>query len=227
MPDDVDSVETSQDGSEEPYVVIHNLQGLISLVQMNVLEFHPWGARVDHIERPDRLVFDLDPGPGVSWEMMQECAIEVRDFLDNAGLTSFVRTSGGAGLHVVAPIARRSTWEEAGDFAHQVALRLVERSPQKYVANMRKALRKDRIFIDYVRNRRSATAIASYSTRAREGAPVATPLDWPELSQIASASQFNIFNVVERLKPTRKAAWKDFFTVRQSLTRAAWKELRK
>jgi bifunctional non-homologous end joining protein LigD len=227
LPDDVDQAVISEESGEEPHVVIRDLRGLISLVQMNVLEFHPWGAKVDRIERPDRMVFDLDPGPGVKWEAMRECARELRDLLSRAELESFLRTSGGKGLHLVVPINRRSDWDEVGEFARQVALHFVERSPAKYVANMRKDLRKGRIYIDYVRNRRTATAIASFSTRARAGAPVATPLEWKELDAVESADQFHVGNIMQRLKMVKATVWRDFFTIKQSLTSKSWKAIGK
>jgi bifunctional non-homologous end joining protein LigD len=221
LPDAVDSVFVREKKKEEPYVVIGDLRGLISLVQMSSLELHPWGARADRLERPDMIVFDLDPGEGVAWKDVRQAAVEIRDVLLEAELESFVRTSGGKGLHVVVPITRRNSWEEVGDFSQGIALRLAQRSPTRYVANMRKDLRKGRIFIDYHRNRRGATAIASYSTRARAGAAVATPLEWDELADVTSASQWTVANVPDRLRSVGSSVWEGYHTARQSITRSA------
>jgi bifunctional non-homologous end joining protein LigD len=221
LPDAVDSILIREKEAKEPYVVIHDLSGLIALVQVSVLELHPWGSRIDRLERPDLMVFDLDPGEGVTWNDLQHAAVDVRDVLAEAGLESFVRTSGGKGLHVVVPITRRSSWDEVGQFCEQIAKGMAGRSPQQYVANMRKNLRKGRIFIDYLRNRRGATSIASYSTRARAGAPVATPLDWDELTETTSADQWTVRNLPERLEALSSFPWDGFESTRQSLTRHA------
>lgn len=227
MPKDVGQVVVQEKGEEEPYIVIHDLAGLISLVQINSLELHPWGARIDRIEKPDVMIIDLDPGPGVPWPAIKKGAIEIRDELQRLGLTSFVRTSGGKGLHVVTPLSRRAGWDEVGEFARLLAVGLAARSPKQYVANMRKELRKGRIFIDYVRNRRGATAIGNYSTRARASASVATPIGWDELSKLKSAEQFNVTNVSRRLRSLKESPWEDYFTLKQSITKAALMRVRK
>ena len=164
-------------------------------------------------------MFDLDPGEGVPWNAVKEAAVDIRDLLANADLTSFVRTSGGKGLHVVVPITRRNTWDEVGEFAQQVAVGLAQNYPKRFVANMRKALRKGRIFIDYHRNKRGATSIASYSTRARPGAPVAAPLAWDELVDSEAANQWTILNLPDRLAALATDPWASFSDVRQSITR--------
>lgn len=202
------------------YVVIDDLAGLVSLVQMGVLEIHPWPARADNVEAPDRLVFDLDPGEGVPWKNVVVAARDVRDRLGELGLESFLRTSGGKGLHVVAPLARRNSWDEIKAFAKAVADRLVRQAPDRYIATMSKAKRRGKVFVDYLRNHRGATAIASYSTRAREGAPVAAPLAWHELSVRIKPNGFTVKNVPQRLAKLKADPWEGFFKVRQSLTRA-------
>ena len=162
----VASVEIEDDGESAAYLYIRDLTGLISLVQLGVLEFHPWGARVDQVERPDQIVLDFDPAENVAWEKVVEGAIRMRDLLADLGLVSFVRTTGGKGLHVVVPIARRSTWDDVKKFARDAAEQLVRRWPRDYIATASKAKRQGKIYIDYLRNSRSATAIGSYSTRS-------------------------------------------------------------
>jgi bifunctional non-homologous end joining protein LigD len=221
LPDAVDSVAVREKAGEEPYVVVRDLAGLISLVQFGVLELHPWGARADRLDRPDTLVFDLDPGDGVAWREVVRAAVEIREFLRQAGLESFVRTSGGKGLHVVVPITRRSDWDEVAEFAADVAAGFARRFPDRYVANMRKQLRRGKIFLDHLRNRRGATSVASYSTRARAGAPVATPLDWAELPDLEASDDWTAYNVPERLATLTADPWEGFGTLRQSITRHA------
>jgi bifunctional non-homologous end joining protein LigD len=206
-------------GKREEYVMIRDLAGLISLVQMGVLEMHPWPAREDNLERPDYLVFDLDPGEGVTWKDVVQGAKDVRQRLEDVGLTTFLRTSGGKGLHVVVPIARRTSWEDVKEFAKSVADKMAGDEPGRYIATMSKAKRRGKLYVDYLRNQQGATAIASYSTRARAGAPVSTPLAWEELGKIKQANQFNIANLPARLAKLKRDPWADFASTRQSLTR--------
>ncbi len=221
MPESVRGVEIKEKDEIEPYLVVDDLGGLISLVQLGALEFHPWPARADNVERPDRLVFDLDPAEDVAWDEVVRGAREVRDLLEALGLQSFVRTSGGKGLHVVAPIDRRTTWEQHKEFARGVAETLVRAAPDRYVATMTKAKRRGKIFVDYLRNQRGATAIASYATRARAGAPVATPLRWSELTTLESSDHYTVANVRDRLRRLKKDPWEGFTGVRQSITAKA------
>jgi bifunctional non-homologous end joining protein LigD len=194
---------------------------------MGVLEFHPWPAREDKIERPDMLVFDLDPGEGLDWTDVVQGARDVRDCLEALGLESFLRTSGGKGLHVCAPLARRNTWEELKEFARGVGETMVRAAPDRYVVNMSKAKRRGKIFVDYLRNQRGATAIASYSTRARPGAPIATPLRWDELSTKLKADAYTVANIGERLQRRGfKDPWADFFKLKQSITRTMLRDVR-
>jgi bifunctional non-homologous end joining protein LigD len=161
----------------------------------------------------------LDPGEGVGWKDVVRGAQDVRAALEDVGLTTFLRTSGGKGLHVCVPISRRNTWDEVKQFAKSVADTMAREQPDRYIATMSKAKRRGKVYVDYLRNQRGATAIASYSTRARAGAPVATPLDWAELGKTQSANRFNIENLPARLGKLKRDPWKDFFSTRQSLTR--------
>jgi bifunctional non-homologous end joining protein LigD len=226
MPESVRGVAIKEKDGVDEYVVIDDLPGLISLVQLGVMEFHPWPAREDKVERPDRLVFDVDPDEKVSWAAVRQAAIDVRDCLEALGLQSFLRTSGGKGLHVVAPIDRRSSWDAVKEFARGVAELMVRAAPDSYVANMSKAKRRGKIFIDYLRNQRGATAVASYSTRARPGAPVATPLAWEELAKLRSADWFTVENLPHRLKRLQADPWEALFGVRQSITAKALSQVR-
>jgi bifunctional non-homologous end joining protein LigD len=206
-------------GKKEEYVAIDDVAGLVALVQMGVLELHPWPAREDKLERPDQLVFDLDPGEGVTWGDIVRGARELRERLEGAGLKTFLRTSGGKGLHIVVPLGRRNTWEEFKAFAKSVADAMTRDDPDHYIATLSKAKRKGKIFVDYLRNQRGATAVASYSTRARKGAPVAVPIAWDELSTRTKPDMFNVTNLPKRLDKLKNDPWADFFKTRQSITR--------
>lgn len=225
MPASVHGVNIKEKDEVEEYLVVSDVTGLIALVQLGALEFHPWPAREDKVERPDRLVFDLDPAEEVTWGDIMQGAKEVRDLLTALGLESFVRTSGGKGLHVVAPIDRRTTWERHIEFARGVAETLVRAAPDRYTATMSKAKRRGKIFVDYLRNQRGATAVASYSTRARAGAPVAAPLSWDELSSKTKPDMYTVANIGDRLAQLRSDPWKGFSQLRQSITAAALKML--
>ena len=198
-------------------LTLNNLEGLIDLVQAGVLEIHPWGSTVANLEKPDRLIFDLDPGEGVPWSAVIEAAIDVRDRLEDVGLTSFVKTSGGKGLHVVLPIQPSVEWVAAKKFTQAVAETMAKSRPDRYVATMAKAARRGRIFIDYLRNGRGATAVAPYSTRALPLASVSAPLGWDELSEGVRADHYKIDNLRQRLDVLKEDPWPDFFKIRQRL----------
>jgi len=197
------------------YLFIDGLPGLLALVQMGVLEVHPWGSQVETLERPDRMTLDLDPSPEVPWGRMIETALTIRTRLRELGLESFVKTTGGKGLHVVAPLQAKQSWEEMKEFSRAVAEEFVQAAPQWFVATMTKAKRTGKIFIDFFRNTRGATAVAAYSTRARPGAPVSTPLSWDELPSLKSADAYTLGTVPARLAGLRSDPWKGFFEVRQ------------
>ncbi|WP_448188628.1 non-homologous end-joining DNA ligase [Azospirillum sp. sgz301742] len=202
------AVRRVRSGGEE-WLAVDDLAGLVALVQMGVLELHPWGATVDDLERPDRIVFDLDPDEGVPWAQVVAGAREIRADLETRGLRSFVKTTGGKGLHVVLPIEPAADWGTVKTFAYDVAARLAERQPERYTTNPLKEARGGRIFLDHLRNSRGATAVAAYSTRAHPGAPVATPLDWEGLRDDP-----NRYSVADLPKGD---PWTGFFEVRQRL----------
>lgn len=196
-----------KDGGKDDYLYIEDAQGLLDLVQMNALEMHPWGSRIDDLEHPDTLVFDLDPGSGVKWSAVAAAARDVRARLKEIGMESFLRTSGGKGLHVVLPIRPGPSWDEAKDFCEAVAAAMATQSPDKYVSTASKAKRKGVVFIDWLRNGRGATSVASWSLRARAGAPVAMPLRWDELSKIGSGADFDMKKALARSARLRKPIW--------------------
>ena len=185
---------------------------------MGVLEIHPWPARDDNVERPDYLVFDLDPGEGVDVEGRRARRQRHARPARSVGLKTFLRTSGGKGLHVVVPIARRNTWDEFKAFAKSVADTMTRDAPDRYIATMSKAKRRGKIFVDYLRNQRGATAIASYSTRRRSGAPSPRRSPGTNLSPQTRPDMFNIKNLPKRLDKLKSDPWADFFTTRQSIT---------
>jgi bifunctional non-homologous end joining protein LigD len=208
--------------SEEELLVIRNLEGLTSLVQAGVLEIHPWGAIVNDPDRPDRVVFDLDPGEGVAWPEVIAAALEVRARLAAIKLESFVKTSGGKGLHVAVPVRPAHSWDEVNwdevnGFARRLAEDMAKEAPRRFTARLGKKGRSGRIFIDYLRNGRGATAVAAYSTRARSGAPVSTPLAWEELTPEVRADHYRVGNLLNRLRYLTSDPWEGFTTLAQSL----------
>jgi bifunctional non-homologous end joining protein LigD len=215
MPADVHPIHLTEKGKEQTYLSIDTLQGLLALVQFGAMEFHPWGATTQDTNHPDRLIFDLDPDPAVPWAKVVETAFEVRDRLKKRKLKSFVKTTGGKGLHVVAPLDGTQTWEVVKRFAHDIAQAFADENPDEFIAVMSKKDRKGKIFVDYLRNERSATAVSPYSTRARTGAPVATPLSWAELSPSIDPHNFTVQAVSRRLKTLKKDPWEGFFKLKQ------------
>jgi bifunctional non-homologous end joining protein LigD len=204
-------------GEKEKMLATDTVEGLIELVQAGVVEIHPWGSTLADLERPDRLIFDLDPGEDVPWRAVIAAARDVRGKLAELGLASFVKTSGGKGLHVVLPIEPTTDWDAAKAFTQSVAEAMARAQPDRYVATMSKAKRRGRIYIDYVRNGRGATAVAAYSTRALPSASVSTPLAWDELSESIRADHFRIDNLGQRLAVLKDDPWHGFFTLKQRL----------
>jgi bifunctional non-homologous end joining protein LigD len=187
-------------GKTYEYLYIDNAKGLIELAQMGAIELHPWGAKVGKIGYPDRLIFDLDPDEAVPFDAVKMAAKDLRKRLKKKGLESYLKCTGGKGLHVSVPLAEKNNWKEVKDFCAGIAETMVSEVPAAYIATMSKTKRKGKIFIDYFRNDYTATAIGHYSVRARAGAPVAAPLEWRELDRLRSASQFTMSDVLKRLK---------------------------
>ena len=197
-------------------ISVDDIDGVIALVQGGVLEIHTRGTTIDKREYADRLVFDLDPGPGVGWKDLVAAARDVRERLEGIKLKCFLKTSGGKGLHVVLPI-KPVPWEEGKAFAKAVAEAMEADEPDRYLSTAAKAKRNKRIFVDYLRNSREATAIAPYSTRARPGAPVSVPVDWSELGSLKGADQYTVRNLPQRLSRMRKDPWATIGRIKQSL----------
>ena len=206
-------------GNNANYLVVRDAQGLMELVQFNSLEFHPWGSTAERPDSANRVIFDLDPGPGVSFDEVKRAARHVRALLEQVGLTTFLRTTGGKGLHVVVPLKPGCEWDLVKGFAQGFAVALEKAEPKRFVSVSTLKKRPGKIFVDYLRNGRGATAVASYSLRAREGAPVALPIAWSELSRLASGNQFDMETVLKRLKRRRKDPWEGIDDVEQDLSR--------
>ena len=206
-----------------PYGVVHDVAGIVGLAQMGVLEMHPWGSREDELEKPDRIVFDLDPDTDLPWSQLTATALLLRSELGRLGLDSWVKSTGGKGLHVVVPVTRRLEWGPVKDFARAFVDSIVRIEPRMFTANMSKSKRSGKIFIDYLRNSRGATAVAPFSTRARPGAPVAVPLGWEELEGMKERPEFSVTNVKPRLEMADP--WADMAKSRQSITKAARQRL--
>lgn len=199
-----------KDGGSEDYLFIEDVRGILQCVQMGTIEFHGWAARSDDVEAPDRMIFDLDPDEGLDFEQVKKAARDIRDRLSDLGLVSFAMLSGGKGVHVLVPLTTGHSWDTHKDFARRFAEALSLAEPDRFTATMSKAKRKGRIFIDWLRNQRGSTAVVPYSARARPGAPVAIPLDWSELKDMADAHPFSIDDakrLLERAQGKALAGW--------------------
>ncbi len=179
-------------GEIEDYVYVKDLAGIIACVQMGTIEFHGWGSRVEDVERPDRLVFDIDPDEGLGFEVVRKAARDLKRYLADMGLQTFPMLTGGKGVHVIVPLTPQAEWPAVKDFAQRFCVALATAEPDRFTANLAKARRKGRMFLDYLRNQRGATAIMPYSTRARENAPVAAPITWDELDDMPSGARFTV-----------------------------------
>ncbi len=221
VPDAVRRIEI--DG--ETHLAVEDLAGLVALVQIGVLEIHPWGSTVKKLETPDLITFDLDPDVGLPWSQVTAAALEVREALAGMGLRSFAKTTGGKGLHVVVPLTPKLDWETIKAFTKAVAEQIAGRNPQRYTTNQSKRARQGRIYIDYLRNGRGATAIGAYSTRARPGAPVATPVFWEEVESGVRPEGFTVATVPGRLAALKSDPWAELGKVRQTVTAAARRKL--
>jgi bifunctional non-homologous end joining protein LigD len=225
VPKALDTVQVKEGGGVESYMVVDSMTGLAALVQMGVLEIHTWNSRKDKLEYPDRFVMDIDPDPSVSWDKVAGTALLIRERLRELGLTSFLKTTGGKGLHVVVPLSAKENWDEVKAFTKALAEDIVRSAPDSFTSKMTKARRAGRIFVDYMRNIRGATAVEVYSTRAKPDAPVSAPIEWDELADGARSDSFNIRNMPERIKKLKRDPWEGFSGVRQSITNTAKKKL--
>jgi bifunctional non-homologous end joining protein LigD len=209
----------------EIHLAVENLSGLVALVQIGVLEIHPWGSTAKKLETPDLVTFDLDPDVGLPWSQITAAALEVREALTGLGLRSFAKTTGGKGLHVVVPLTPKLDWDAIKAFAKAVAEEITAGNPGRYTTNQSKRARQGRIYIDYLRNGRGATAIGAYSTRARPGAPVATPVSWDEVEAGVRPDTFTVRTVPGRLEALKSDPWAEIGKVKQTVSAAARRKL--
>ena len=209
---------TEGEGEPKPYAFVSDARGLVALIQHGVIETHIWGARYDNLDKPDRLVLDLDPGPGVPWRVIKTSAQQVRRLFAELGLESWVKLTGGKGIHVVVPIERRVQWDVVNGFAKACAERLVRDTPALYVVKASKAIRDNRIFIDWMRNSRGATFAAPWCARARPGAPVSVPLRWDELGAVRKPDAYSVPKVMKMVTAGQVDPWDDLLQCKQWLT---------
>jgi len=224
FPDEIGRCEVPEkDGSVTVFAMVRDVQGLIALVQMGVLEIHPWGSRADDLDHPDRLIFDLDPDEGVPWDRIVNAALTLRGRLGDLGLVTFPKTTGGKGLHLVVPVEPALDWDQAKAFTRAVVEGLEAEFPTLYTSSLAKKARRGRIFIDYLRNGRGATAVAAYSTRAKPSATVSVPLTWEEVEGGIRADHFTIESLPRRLQSLSADPWAELPETVQRISRAALK----
>ncbi|MES1990480.1 MAG: DNA ligase D [Pseudomonadota bacterium] len=216
FPDQMKTIRLKENsGKTQDYFYVDDVAGLLAGTQMNVLEWHLWGVSIDALEKPERLIFDIDPDEAVNFSEVKRAAEDVRAYLKDKGLKSFPLVTGGKGIHVIAPLKPEAGWEEVKTFCKQAAIDMAEAEPDRFVATSSKAKRKGKMFIDYLRNERGSTAIAPWSTRSREGAPVAVPVSWPQLKKVKHANEFSLTEALKRAKLSDP--WTDYFDLEQTL----------
>lgn len=218
-------LDKSLDPEHARLIQADNVTAVVEAAQMGTVEFHTWNARSDRIDRPDRIIFDLDPDPALPWSRMVDATSMAVDLLAELGLKAFLKTSGGRGMHVVVPIDRRQGWDCVSDFARGVTARLASEAPEQIVAKMGPKNRVGKIFVDYLRNQRGASTVAAYSVRARPGLPVSVPISREELQQITGADQWSIHNLNERLREQTGDPWSDYASTRQTISARLLKAL--
>ncbi|MDF2940859.1 MAG: ykoU [Gammaproteobacteria bacterium] len=212
----ISSVEIKEkDGQKRPTMLIKKEQDLIHLLQFGALELHTWGSLADNIDKPDRMVFDLDPGPHVEFTAIIEAAKVLKAGLEELNLQSFVKTSGKKGLHIFVPLKRVHDWETVKVFSKNMADQMAEIASNKFVSTISKAKREGKILIDYLRNERGATCVAAYSTRATDSASISVPLSWDELDSIEASNVFDLANIEPRLN--KNDPWADYFRIKQTI----------
>ena len=207
------------------YLIADSPAAVVSLVQMDVLEIHTWNTRIEHVEQPDRIVFDIDPGTQVPWKKVVESARLVRRVLDTLGLASFLKTTGGKGLHVVVPIVPREDWKVCLEFSRSLAEAIERHDPDQYTTAFAKSGRERKILVDYLRNNRTNTSVSAFSTRARQGAPVSMPLRWEELTPALNPASWTVRTAERRLSSLRRDPWQDYWKTKQRLSAKATRAL--
>lgn len=220
MPETVKAVRLREQESQkkEGYLYVECARGLLSLAQFGTIEFHPWGCRVDKPERPDRMIFDLDPDENLRWRDVVDAAMEIRHRLNQVALKCFAKTSGSKGLHIVVPLVRRHSWAEVRGFSKAFAAMMAKQAPKRFTSSMSMRSRRGRIYIDYLRNVRGATTVAAYSLRGATGVPVSTPVGWDELSEIDDPADLNYVTVPDRLGKSFRDPWEDIDRAAHVLT---------
>ena len=219
FPDQVKEIPIKEklDAEVQNHMYVTDAAGLVALTQMNTLEFHVWGARISNVEKSERIIFDIDPDEGLDLAAVRDAAFYIRDTLGERGLESFPMVTGGKGVHVIAPLRAIAEWPLIKDFCHAFADRLEATQPERFTSNIRKVRRKGRMFVDYLRNERGSTAIGPFSTRSREGCPVAVPIGWDEIETLDAANLFTLEQAAARaLEPD---PWPDYFKLSQSITK--------
>jgi bifunctional non-homologous end joining protein LigD len=211
------AVENRKTGEKEQYLTLNSAEGLVGMAQMGVLEIHPWGSRNESLDRPDRIVFDLDPDAAIDWRTLVASSEELRARLKKLHLESFVKSTGGKGLHVVVAIEAEQEWPVVKEFAHAMVLAMEAERPDLYITKMSKAARKNRIFLDYLRNDRGSTSVAPFSPRARSGEPVAITLDWKEL-RLDAAPRFHVADFTEWQSRLKRDPWQAMTKKKQRLS---------
>ncbi|HEY0338932.1 MAG TPA: DNA ligase D, partial [Burkholderiales bacterium] len=221
----IERVTVQESNGPTLYMMANSVSAIVALLQMGALELHPFGSSTPKLGCPDRITFDFDPDDSVSWETLVEAAHLLKTLLEELGLQTFIKTTGGKGLHVVIPVKPEFGWDEIKNFTKAIAELLVRSFPDRFVATVTKSKRTGKIFVDYLRNADGSTAVSAYSLRARAHAPVATPIGWDELTQDVRRDYFNVKNVPQRLKTLKKDPWSGFFDVRQAVTKAMMKKV--
>ena len=225
VPKVVGRVVVPEGDGKATYMMANSLPAVVALVQMGVLELHPWGSSARKLGSPDRVIFDIDPDDDLPWSKVADAARLMKTLLEEIGLRVFLKTTGGKGLHVVAPVRPTRDWDTVKAFTKSVAEHLEKTFPDRFTATMSKAKRRGRIYVDYLRNAEGATSIAAYAVRARANAPVSLPIDWSELDEDVRFDHFNVRNVPSRLARMKKDPWEEFLEVSQALTAAVIKKL--
>jgi bifunctional non-homologous end joining protein LigD len=225
VPDVVDRVEVPESSGVGLYTMANSVSAIVALLQMGVLELHPWGSRADKLDFPDRIIFDFDPDDDLPWGDLVQAVQLIDTLLDELGLRSFLKTTGGKGLHVVVPIQRTERWDTIKGFSKAVAELLTQTFPDRFTAKISKSRREGKILVDYLRNAEGATAVAAYSARARANAPVSMPMSREELSKDVRFDHFNVRNAPARLKWQKRDPWAEFDDVRQTVTAKMMKKV--